>query len=595
MKRMYGKFFLLFSVTLFLTASLFAVTNKVQYHTNARLQAVFEHVQNRFPEIVHVSTLAKTRSGLPILLVRVGKGDAKTLDSRSGILVVGSVEGNHLVGSEVALGVVRNLAQRYGRSDSTTALLDTHVLYVIPRLNPEGAAYFFKETKWEHPWNNTPTDDDHDGLTDEDGPEDLNGDHLITFMRVRDPEGSYLPDPKNPELLRKADPSKGEVGIFKMYIEGKDDDQDGNFNEDGVGGVNINWNFPQFYPAFRVGAGAYMESEPETRAISKFIFKHRNIALALVYSLHDNLVHPPKMRRAATGRQGTKATGHRKSYFRSPAREMAKGDLVLFQTVGAFYRKIMQVSKKAEPVTAKDGGKGSLGKWLYFQAGVPAFVTSLMVVPEVKQSQSGRKDSLGSRMPKIGSKFRGKMAAEGQKDELSTDRKWLTYFQAAKRPGFIPWKAFRHPQLGQVEIGGFAPFARTTPPAEEIPDLVRKQTAFWTYLLARLPRLVLQKLSVVKKGDRVFALSATICNEGKFPTATEFGAQTRLSRPILVKLFSKRGHLLTGSKIVFLPRLLGSGGTKKVHWLLTAPEGSTVTLKIVSQNAGILTRTVVLK
>lgn len=79
---------------------------------------------------------------------------------------------------------------------------------------------------------------------DEDGPEDLNGDGYITLMRVKDPEGNYIIDPKEPRLMRLADPKKGEKGMYKIYSEGLDNDDDGQINEDPLGGVEINRNFP---------------------------------------------------------------------------------------------------------------------------------------------------------------------------------------------------------------------------------------------------------------------------------------------------------------------------------------------------------------
>ena len=50
-------------------------------------------------------------------------------------------------------------------------------------------------------------DDDRDGATDEDGAEDLNGDGLITTMRVQDPAGEWMMDPVDGFLMRRASAS----------------------------------------------------------------------------------------------------------------------------------------------------------------------------------------------------------------------------------------------------------------------------------------------------------------------------------------------------------------------------------------------------
>jgi hypothetical protein len=105
----------------------------------------------------------------------------------------------------------------------------------------------------------------------------------------------------------------------------------------------------------------------------------------------------------------------------------------------------------------------------------------------------------------------------------------------------------------------------------------------------------MQNLRVQKKGDRVYAISLIVRNQGDFPTATAHGAKTRLVRPILVKIFPEKGTLLEGNKIVFIPRLLGKGGAQKVEWLLTAPKGSSVIIQVLTQNAGTVEQKIVLK
>ena len=62
-------------------------------------------------------------------------------------------------------------------------------------------------------------DDDLDDLIDEDGPEDLNKDNFITQMRVKDPEGQWIPHPTDPRLMRRAEAKKGEKGIYKISSE----------------------------------------------------------------------------------------------------------------------------------------------------------------------------------------------------------------------------------------------------------------------------------------------------------------------------------------------------------------------------------------
>src|SRR5262249_31047429 len=132
------------------------------------------------------------------------------------------------------------------------------------------------------------------GLIDEDPPDDLNGDKLVTWMRVEDPEGEYILDPKEPRLLIKADPAKGEVGKLRYLSEGIDNDHDEKWNEDGIGGVNFNRNFPYNYSYFAVWAGVNPVSETETRVLADFVVDHPNIGIIFTFGAAENLAGTPE-------------------------------------------------------------------------------------------------------------------------------------------------------------------------------------------------------------------------------------------------------------------------------------------------------------
>ena len=182
-------------------------------------------------------------------------------------------------------------ATRRSSSGSTT-----QVVYVVPRVNPDGAEPMFAAVRTGRRTNLTPVDADNDGRIDEDGPEDLNKDGVITVMRVKDPTGPYMISPDDPRLMKRADPAKGETGGWAIYWEGRDADRDGFIAEDGPGGVDINRNFMHQYPYFEPDAGRHMASEAETRAVLDFMLKHRNIAAILTFGESDNLVTPPNRR-----------------------------------------------------------------------------------------------------------------------------------------------------------------------------------------------------------------------------------------------------------------------------------------------------------
>ena len=64
-------------------------------------------------------------------------------------------------------------------------------------------------------------DNDGDGLLDEDAEEDLDGDGYILQMRFKDPNGSYIIDPRDPtgRLMKRIDPGKGDYSVESEGID----------------------------------------------------------------------------------------------------------------------------------------------------------------------------------------------------------------------------------------------------------------------------------------------------------------------------------------------------------------------------------------
>ena len=239
-------------------------------------------------DMASMRSLGMSREGREIWVVQIAAAGSP-VEQRPGVLVVGNLSGDHLVGSALALETVRYLTG--GDVDLTD-----RVVYVIPRLNPDGAEAMFGSVLTGRRGNARPFDDDNDGRVDEDPAEDLNGDGAITVMRVADPYGAYMLDPDDDRLMKAADAAKGEAGAYTLYWEGRDSDGDGFINEDGLGGVDLDRSFQHAYPYWERDAGPHMVSEPEARAIMDFMVATQNIAAVLTFGHSDNLVTPPNAR-----------------------------------------------------------------------------------------------------------------------------------------------------------------------------------------------------------------------------------------------------------------------------------------------------------
>ena len=559
-------------------------------------------------DLATLRSLGKSTEGRDIWLVEIGRRSGAALDTRPGLLVVGNLEGDHLAGSAMAVEAIRHLLSAEGRAAAADVLAN-NVIYVVPRLNPDGAQAMFARVRTGQRTNARPVDDDNDGRLDEDPGEDLNGDGMITLMRVPDPAGDYLVDAGDARLMRRADRSKGEAGAFRVYREGRDTDHDGLYNEDGPGGVDLNRNFQHAYPYWNADAGPWIVSEPESRALMDFTIAHRNIAAILTFGLSDNLVVPPndrgvlanaavltmgtfadaanrealtrgvfrvagagggfggrgpggggggagpQLRGAQPGRDNDSASGQR------PNTTVHRNDRGYYSRVSALYRELTGITK----VGVNREAEGAFFQYGYYQFGVPSFST-----PGWGHARTARDSSLDITM--------------------------LAVLDSAHVAAFVNWTPFTHPELGAVEIGGFDPYAVINPPADSLAALGAKHGAFIARLAGLLPRVRIAATEVTNHGGGVFTVKVTVENAGYFPTALQQGVAARAVAATTVQIQVPPESVLTGAnKTHRIARLEGSGAREEVSWVIRGRQGATVEIRVRAQKGGTATSTVTLR
>ena len=554
-------------------------------------------------EMARMRSVAMTAGGREVWVVELGNPSGKPIEERPGLLVVGNLEGDHLVGSSLALGTIRHFLQNAASDPDIKAILDEGVIYLFPRLNADGAEGMFAPTKWDRRRNARPYDDDNDGRVDEDGPEDLNGDGLITVMRLKDPSGDYMIDSADSRLMKKADPKKGERGEYTIHWEGIDSDGDGFINEDGPGGVDLNRNFQHEHPYYERDAGPHMVSEPETRALMDFIIANRNIAAILTFGQSDNLVTPPdsrgglasprvlalhgfadasnegvfdvgrfssgpafffggfpRLRGAQPGRDNDPNSGRR------PATTVNGDDLEYFEAISDAYREITGI----ESVGINRKAEGAFFQVGYYQYGVPSFSTPGWGLPKGEGKPSG--------------------------EDGGPDGKILEALEGAGIDAFVPWTPFQHSELGEVEIGGFRPYTTTNPPSAELPELGRKHAEFVVKLASMLPRVEIVSAEVTAHGGGIFTVTAEVENSGYLPTSLAHGRVSRSVQATTVRIHIPAEDILTGArKTHTIATLDGSRTRERVSWVIQGKPGSEIEIRVRAQKGGTDTKTVTLR
>lgn len=396
------------------------------YHRPEEVSALLKSYAAKFPQLAKIVVMGKStaRTDIEVLRVAAFRKGLPDPDSRPAVFIAANIEGAHLAGTEASLGVIEELLTKYGSDKDITSLLDFRTIYVAPLLNPDAARNFFASTRYERFSNSRPVDEDLDDQVDEDSFEDLNKDGWITQMRVKDPEGKWIADPKEPRLMRLADSKNGEKGIYNLYTEGIDNDGDGLYNEDPPGGVELNRNFPHDFEYHTKAAGLWPVSEPETTALVKFLVSHPSIALVLNFSTENTIlnlqqtgqvraagdrVRIPRqyatflgldpeaeytlkeiteMIKASPFAAGQEISEDMVAMFLGlgPAVQIDRSDLPLFEAIQKEYKDSLKEAKIDYPERrAKGVGKGSFIAYCYYQYGVPVFSVDLWAVPEPKK------------------------------------------------------------------------------------------------------------------------------------------------------------------------------------------------------------------
>jgi len=600
------------------------------YHDYNALTAALKQLAGRNPQIAKLTSIGKTSKGRDIWMMQISGAKGLSPLEKQALLICGNLEGDHVIGSEVALGIAGYLTEGYGKDEKVTRTLDTRTLYIIPRMNPDGAELFFDDLLYEHPGNLKPRDEDYDWLTDEDGPEDLNGDGMITLMRVKDKEGDWIIDEKDPRLMKKKEAGTPLDKVYKIYPEGMDNDGDELYNEDGPGGFNINRNFPHNFGYNPKGLGVYSASESETQAMIDFVLRyvpelktqpHKNICGVLLFSKFDNLAagagiesgtptfpEPPTAEQPAgmprmmmfMGRRGGQPTEQQPRPTDPQPKSTNAQDKSLFESISKNYKEITGI-KNAE----SEKPAGSMLEWAYFQYGVPTFSANLWSLreeestPPAKMKRDAQAGSPPSGTAPAGQTDRQAMMRQFQTQSSGNDEKWLKWIDEKNNgEGFVAWTKFDHKQLGEVEIGGFVPHVRTNPKADQIPELSKSHAEFAVYLASQFAEIVLDDPAVKKLGSDLYELKIKIRNNGQFPYATAMGQRTGHINSIMLRLKFEDDEKMTlfgGAKRMDTPSL-DAGAEKEFKWIIISPAGKKIDVTVWAQNGGgTMKKSVVLK
>lgn len=290
-----------------------------------------------------------------------------------------------------------------------------------------------------------------------------------------------------------------------------------------------------------------------------------------------------------------------------PATTVNSADQVYFQTVSDAYKRITGI----QHVPVHRTPQGAFFQYGYFQFGVPSFSTPGwdLTAPDGATPGRGRP---GGEAPQAGAPggaptgraggaagggrggggraggmAMGAPGAAGARGGSGADATILSALDAMGVEAFVDWKPFRHPTLGDVEIGGFLPYVTTNPPPEHVPALGEKHGQFLVELAGLLPRVRIADTKVTAKGGGIYTVEVVVENTGFFPTSMRHGMTSRSVGPTMVQIQVESDDILTGEdKTVRVGTLSGAGARESHTWVIRGRQGAQVQIKLHSQKSG---------
>ena len=463
----------------------------------------------KYPNLLDMYEVARSYEGRPIYqLTLTNKAAGKATDKPAAYFEGGRHSGE-VTAVESMMWLLKYLLENYGKNQQITKMIDKNAIYMRPINNPDGHNLYM-HTAQSNRSSVRPVDNDGDGLLDEDSPEDLDGDGHILQMRFKDPEGTYIIDPRDPagRLMKRAESGKGEYAI---YSEGIDNDSDGTYNEDGIGGLDLHRNYAENWRPEREatgrgwtqgGAGEYPLSETETRSVVTFLLSNPNVYI--VNSMDTSV--PMHLRPPST----------------APSSAMFPEDLQWYTTFDSIGKSITGYERAGDVYLDYSGGAGSplfghgpdFGYWYY---------GAVWYGDEIWNTGRATKDYNG----------------DGEIDDLD---RLIMNDQEYGGKAFFNWKPFRHPQLGEVEIGGWNPkFFTQNSPAVVLEKWAKNEALFNLEMLKYLPELKwegieVRKMEAYQQDSADYQIKITYRNVGKLPTAFTQADLVKIVRQDQVKL-----------------------------------------------------------
>lgn len=478
-----------------------------RYYRYDELTELLKAFVAEYPDLVDLTSIGTSHEGRDIWLLTVTDPTTGPHQDKPAFWCDGNIHASEVSASTAVLKVLQTLVTT--RPD----VLKTRTFYLVPRLSPDGAEWaladvpkIVRSSTRAYPHD----EDDHSGIERQ----DIDGDGRVLNMRIKDPNGPWKVSDEEPRLMVRRKPDDTGGTYYRLLPEGVFHHYDGMTmrGRKTKEGIDLNRNFPAGWRQEheQYGAGPYPTSEPEIRAAVQAMVDRPNICGGVAYHTFSGVI----LRRPGLG----------------PEDDMIPEDLWAMKELGAKGTELsgypcisVYHDFKYHP---KEVITGVFDDWLYDHQGVFGWTVEIWS----PQRQAGIENY------KYIDWFRDHPAEDDIKMLKWSDEK-------LDGKGYIDWKPFDHPQLGEVELGGWdSMYAFRNPPPQYLDAEITPLADWAIWLAATTPCLEFRDLKTESVGDGSVRIRFAVQNTGFLPTSvTKYAADKRIVRGVIGEILPQGG------------------------------------------------------
>lgn len=537
----------------------------------------------RYPGYARLDSLGKTEEGREIWVMALTDRKYGEPEEKPAYVAAGNIHAGEVTGSMNVMYLIDVLLTGCEEAEFGKILKD-YTIYAIPRISPDGSEFYLttggmcRSVNKLYPRNELPP-----GIYGE----DLDGDGAVRQMRFRDPHGAWKICKEDPRLMERRRPDEWEGEFYSVCREGK---VRGNpkihvFDAPDPYGNDFNRSFPINWQTDnrQNGAGPYPLYNTEPRAVADFLLSHPNICAFLNYHTCAGVcLYPPSG---------------------IPKSETPREDQERFREFAGIVTE--ETSYPAfnihEQFSIGQGRKdyGSFDDFLYLGRGIASLTVECWDL-DVRAGLPG--------------KWKRPLMSEPAALHLDYEKKQLAWIdEHIGKDAFKPWTAFEHPQLGEVEIGGYdIKYLMQNPPVSYLQEEMEKCTRFTLRQVKTLPKIEIGEVQVRLLEEGFYEIEAEVGNWRYFPTnMTQEAKELRILEEDRVSLSGEEIEFLAGKPtkgIGFLPGMSGIHAanlfgefvtmkqplSRRLCWKIRGKKGTALTIRVRSVRSGAASKEVVL-